>query len=90
MIETLRIIEDPAGSRPVNQIAVEAPRGRRQQVSPLAVDSSEIDVLLKSMFRCVLLIIIGWGFVLMSISILYSLDASGDCSSYASVSEAEI
>ena len=90
MIKTLRIINDPAASPPVNQMAVEAPCERRQQASPLAVASPEVEALLKSMFRCVVLIVIGWGFVLMSISILYSLDASGDCSSYASVSEAEI
>ena len=90
MIKKLRIIEGSAESRPVNQIGVEVPRARRQQESPQAVGSPEVDTLLKSMFRCVGLIVAGWGFVLISVSILYILDTSGDCSTNASVSEVQV
>jgi len=83
-METFRIIDDPAASGPVKQTAVLAPRERRQQASPLAADSPEISVLLKSMFRCVGLIIVGWGFILVSVSVLDNFDPSGDCPSNAS------
>ncbi len=90
MIETFRIIDGPAESAPVNRIVDEAPRERRQQVSPLAAASVEFDVMLKSMIRCVALIVVGWGFVLMSVSVLSTLTLSEDTSSNASVSEVEI
>lgn len=74
MIEPYMVVYERTPSIPETEAPVGLKRERRQCASPLAATSSDIDVLLKSMIRCVGLIVAGWCFVLMSVCLILGLD----------------